>query len=290
MCHAYCSVLAANPALTPQMPNLHSRLKKPIGDRLAAAAFRAVYEGEAGAARSGPTLSGCAVRGERLVVAFNASLFGNESLRLHRYRRTAGRELSLFEVLPAGSPFCAQTMHHCSDSNSSELKTVYYHSASNCHFKRREWFCPKGFTAPFDPERLRGPGVSDFVPIPVWEHYTPQYIDPWERDWVSLNITHSSAFEVSADLTPLKGVPVAFVRYAWGVNRHQRPERLCCDEDDPDIGLTKPCDAPCPITTSGGLPANPFLARIEKGRCECIPPQVCDEGKRDVGRGRRLLS
>ena len=27
---------------------------------------------------------------------------------------------------------------------------------------------------------------------------------------------------------------------------------------------------------SGGLPANPFLARIVRGRCVCVPPQVCD--------------
>ena len=40
--------------------------------------------------------------------------------------------------------------------------------------------------------------------------------------------------------------------------------------------VTKPCGpASCPIMASGGLPANPFLAKIVDGKCECIAPQVC---------------
>ena len=47
-------------------------------------------------------------------------------------------------------------------------------------------------------------------------------------------------------------------------------------EDDPDTYVTKPCGpASCPIMSSSSLPANPFLAKIVDGKCECIAPQVC---------------
>ena len=61
------------------------------------------------------------------------------------------------------------------------------------------------------------------------------------------------------------------IRYAWS-------ERLMCPVHDPLIaqGNQRPCKGVAPIFGSGGLPANPFLARIEGSVCRCLPPQKCD--------------
>lgn len=74
---------------------------------------------------------------------------------------------------------------------------------------------------------------------------------------------------ISVDLSPLNGTAPTSVRYAWSIVN-------CCDMNDPDLYVTKPC-APgsCPIMSSSSLPANPFLAKIVDGKCECIAPQVC---------------
>ena len=74
---------------------------------------------------------------------------------------------------------------------------------------------------------------------------------------------------ITVDLTPLKGVAPTAVRYAWSIVN-------CCDLNDPEIYVSKPCGpASCPIMSSSNLPANPFLAKIVDGKCECIPPMVC---------------
>jgi hypothetical protein len=49
----------------------------------------------------------------------------------------------------------------------------------------------------------------------------------------------------------------------------------CCDLMDPTSFTSKPCIANCPIMGSSGLPANPWLAQIKGGKCECIAPQEC---------------
>ena len=72
----------------------------------------------------------------------------------------------------------------------------------------------------------------------------------------------------------LRQVPTA-VRYAWGFTN-------CCDLSDPTLGVTHGCVANCPIMASSTddrahpLPANPFIAKIVGGKCECVAPQVCD--------------
>ncbi|KAL1522247.1 hypothetical protein AB1Y20_017244 [Prymnesium parvum] len=283
VCAPYCRALNETSAVTVGMAGLHSRLKKPVGQRLATLAFRSVYGGEPLGALAGPTISGCAVRGERLVLAFNRSLLRGEKVRVHAYHRAAGEERSMLEVLPAHAPFCHQPMVRC--ANRSGLQEFFYRSASECHFKRREWFCPAALDGRHEAKRLAGGGVTDFVPIFEQEWYMPPALpseDFWERHWVRVNLSQTSAYQVSADLTPLRGAPVAYVRYAWGVQLGGTPERLCCNDNDPAVGRSKPCDDPCPIASTGGLPANPFLARVEHGTCHCFPPQVCDEAVGDV--------
>ena len=74
---------------------------------------------------------------------------------------------------------------------------------------------------------------------------------------------------LSVDLTGLNGTLPTAVRYAWSIVN-------CCDLNDPDLYVTKPCGpASCPVMSTSGLPANPFLAKIVNGKCECVAPQVC---------------
>jgi hypothetical protein len=65
------------------------------------------------------------------------------------------------------------------------------------------------------------------------------------------------------------GSGVHVCRYAWGIID-------CCDLNDPSTFTSKSCIANCPIMASSGLPGNPFIAKIEGGKCACVAPQVCD--------------
>ena len=90
-----------------------------------------------------------------------------------------------------------------------------------------------------------------------------------DSGWVQLNFTAAaSGTAVVVDLAPLKGAAPTAVRYASGVVD-------CCDHSDPTLYVTHGCIAQCPITSTSGLPGNPFQAKIVGGACECVAPQVC---------------
>ena len=84
--------------------------------------------------------------------------------------------------------------------------------------------------------------------------------------------------EVMLDLSALPFESSVFaVRYAWGrVNNSER--YFCCNVDtDPLMGISKPClSTGCALRSTGGLPVNPFIAKVVDGRCQCLEPQTCD--------------
>ena len=93
----------------------------------------------------------------------------------------------------------------------------------------------------------------------------------YDSGWVQgLDFTlGTDGASIEADLAPLNGTAPSAVRYAWSIVN-------CCDMNDPGLYVTKPCGpASCPIMSSSNLPANPFMAKIVDGHCECIAPQVC---------------
>ena len=106
-CAAACASWATHPPHSPSLYGLHPRVKRQVGERLARAALTQVYGG--GGARSGPTISGCAVHGRRLSLKFNASLLNGEKLHL-RGKRGA---LSPLQVLVNASQFCRQPLMRC---------------------------------------------------------------------------------------------------------------------------------------------------------------------------------
>ncbi|CAE7907902.1 SIAE [Symbiodinium sp. KB8] len=91
--------------------------------------------------------------------------------------------------------------------------------------------------------------------------------DDTQTTWVAVDVTSAGPSSITVDLTKSGGKAFA-IRYAW--------QGDCCDQRDP---TGEPCPiASCPLMAEpSGLPANPFLARIEDGHCKCVAPQKCDE-------------
>ena len=86
--------------------------------------------------------------------------------------------------------------------------------------------------------------------------------------WVAVDMTmrQGTTNTLDVNLTTTSGKAFG-VRYAW--------QGDCCSEDPP---TSKSCPiASCPLMgESSKLPANPFVAKIVGGKCECVAPQTCD--------------
>lgn len=96
-----------------------------------------------------------------------------------------------------------------------------------------------------------------------------------DKIWVPVDIKEATTHSITIDLAKSGGVAYA-VRYAWA-------GKDCCSENGTPETTECPV-ASCPLMSSAAkLPANPFIAKINKGKCQCLPPQVCDgEGSADV--------
>eukprot|EP00434_Breviolum_minutum_P007446 symbB.v1.2.006568.t1/scaffold392.1/size213825/4 len=87
------------------------------------------------------------------------------------------------------------------------------------------------------------------------------------KTWVSVDVQQESPTSLTVDLSKTQGVAFG-LRYAWKGD--------CCDERPPS-GAACPI-ASCPLMAkSSNLPANPFLAKIVNGKCQCVAPQQCEE-------------
>ena len=84
------------------MGGIHPRLKKPVGDRLAEAAWNLIYGGEG--ARSGPTISSCTNERSKLTVDFDLGSSG-ETLLVKSYNKSTP-SVTTFEVLTNMTYFC----------------------------------------------------------------------------------------------------------------------------------------------------------------------------------------
>lgn len=260
ICDTYCSVLRGTKFY---MGGIHPRLKKPIGDRLAAAANGVVYGGSG--AVSGPTISGCSVEDNGLVVTFDKDMMKGGKLLVQKYNQTKGYEMSSFQVLTNISFFCMQPMLRCK-------KLPNGTRPDHCRSAAQEWYCLPEL-GPNPPTGVNWTSTGQNLGFDVGgvPPHNPYELPP---NWVTLNITQKGDNQISADLSVLNGtVPVA-VRYAWGNSR----DNCCKNKGVRLIGIGEPCKATaCPIMSSFALPANPFLARIKKKKCECIAPQKCDK-------------
>ena len=187
-------------------------------------------------AYTGPTLSGCRLDGGTLTISFNSSLLKGDKVVLQKYGK--GTYVAHGKLVTGGSYLDVQT------------------NANN--------FCMEPAKTPAG--ELYCPTWAGGTGKPINGSNT-QLNGGWET---GLDITLSAdGGSIMVDLSPLNGSAPTAVRYAWDIVN-------CCDMNDPDLYVSKPCGpASCPIMSSSNLPANPFLAKIVNGKCECIPPQVC---------------
>ena len=260
-CTNMCASLAGT---TQYMGGLHPRSKRPVGQRLARAAFNTVFGGNA--AFTGPTLAGCQLNAtsDTLLIRFNETLLRGDSVQVRPYARPnftpyfhghanpgfhSGSQLWVQTV---ASSFCVEYMHLNVSNASSPV------------------YCPTW---------AGGVGTSSTRPAPAGRF--PSFdgngdapiSDPnqFNMGWINLPLragpTPTSAI---VDLAPLRGSVPTAVRYAWGIVD-------CCDLSDPSLYSEHGCIANCPLVGSSGLPANPFMARIEGGKCTCVAPQRCEE-------------
>jgi hypothetical protein len=273
VCQPAC---AANLGTTSSLGWIHPRLKRPIGERLATAAMGVVYGSNHGAA-TGPTLASCARHGGQLLLNFSRALLNGERVIVHK-KAAGGQQLSLLQVLTKKDSFCLQPMQRCGGGRQSNTSSASQPRA--CKPTEREWFCPKALGYEYDPVSLQRGGLEDVVPVLGSNAaYMPPDNATWETDWVTVDIAESDHFthQVVASLgAHLRDAPIHAVRYAWGVVSADTSEAHCSKvEDDALTGLSRPCEPVAPISASGGLPANPFLARVVNDHCVCIPPQEC---------------
>ena len=172
--------------------------------------------------------------------------------------------------------------------------TPYYHGFSNPAFHGgsqlyvqtvAQSFCieaenlnASNATSPvFCPSWAGGVGNSSTRPAPAGRFpsfggdgsTTSNDPNQFNEGWINLPLAPGpTPSSIIVDLAPLNGAVPTSVRYAWGVTD-------CCDLTDPDTYTKHGCIANCPIISSSGLPANPFMAQIVEGKCECVAPQVC---------------
>ena len=300
-CKPYCEVLAGTPVY---MGAIHPRVKKPVGERLARAAMAVAYNNDQ-YPPSGPTVAGCSVDtsstadgSTSLEVRFDASMMKGDSLVMQPYENnaTAGILLSNMQVLTDPAFFCIEPLLRCRNHSVPKGKPCPKGPGSG-----PEWYCP-------DEASPSDYATDDSAPSDaagaMWSWGGTPPANPYEHAWVTVPIKlkpssrssrssrssqsgrngrhttsdrssasfSSTAAVVIADLSGLhlnSSTTVVGLRYAWNPT--------CCDLHDPLIYLSKPCTAAnCPLMASpSGLPANPFMARVKAGECECVKPQVC---------------
>lgn len=244
LCAPACSANADTIAV---MGGIHPRDKKPVGDRLAQAAYNTIYGGNA--IYTGPTLSGCAVSDATLTVFFNATLLRNEKLA----------------PLTPFPPYIEPSRYAPLGSGGSQLWVQ-----TNASLFCMEAICVTNTTT--------GQCEKNVETCPTWAGGDNSIVPAGTLDsnWIQLNYTlATSGTAINVDLTPLGGLAPTAIRYTWGIFD-------CCDHTDPNLYVTHGCLAGCPLTSSvTQLPANPFQAKIVNGVCSCIAPQMCDETSQD---------
>eukprot|EP00039_Didymoeca_costata_P008455 m.112529 g.112529 ORF g.112529 m.112529 type:complete len:672 (-) comp14091_c0_seq2:383-2398(-) len=226
------------------MSGIHPRLKKPLGDRLAQGMHALVYPDEytPDTPLVGPYLAGCALdmSKQELIITFNSTMLAKDFVFVQDYNKTVTQ--SAMEALPGtnSTSFCMEPLTQCLPFPNGTRPV------GNCGHNGFEYYCP----VDLETNNLKAS--------------VPDYYDMY---WTALNITAGpSPYQVTVDLTPLNGTAPAGIRYAWLSND-------CCK----GRLFYEPCNGnSCPIiANTTRLPANPFMARIVNGKCQCVAPQNC---------------
>eukprot|EP00039_Didymoeca_costata_P020049 m.339850 g.339850 ORF g.339850 m.339850 type:complete len:823 (+) comp19004_c0_seq1:14-2482(+) len=236
------------------MGGIHPRSKKWVGDRLGKAAFNFLYP-EGKSAYTGPTFNGCKVddTDKTLIITFNETLLRGDTISVNsnfptyipqsgRKQATGGSQLY---VQINASQFCMEPLQMGNLSDGKPLPNTI--------------FCPTWAGGP-------DPYPKDGLVLACSKCETDYDAD---SSWIMLNFTQVPGKNaIAVDLRPLNGSQPTAVRYAWGIIN-------CCDYADPNLFVTHGCIENCPIMSTSGMTANPFMAKIQGGVCECLPPMQC---------------
>jgi hypothetical protein len=250
-CDAYCAVLHSTPVY---MGGIHPRLKRPVGERLGKAAFNQVYGGAA--AVTGPTISGCTLVGGTLTVAFDPALLKSSKVVVQPMASPAVP--TMLQVLTNASLFCAEPLL-------KEINvTVPAKGEQPAHIsKQGVYYCVDALGLSGD-ELAAARTAHEGAKVSVTGR--PPAC-PYEEAWVTVEAKLGTApGTITIDTASLNSTAaISGVRYAWTGD--------CCD---PVKVAGKPCPAKqCPLVSSEGLPANPWMAKVVGGKCACMPPQKC---------------
>lgn len=253
-----CAPSCAAMAGTTSHGGIHPRSKKQVGDRLGAAGYSVVYGGTA--AYTGPTLAGCAVGGGKtLRVAFNTSLLMGDKVTVRPFPPVlrGGGGSQLYVQINA-SNFCMEPLPVINKTSGRGIP-----GTEMCP----TWAGGDGKSVThFDEAEQEAVDAAQKPPPPP----PPAPVIRLDTQWIMVNYSlGSDGSSLDVDLSPLNGSAPTAVRYGWGIID-------CCDYSDPELYITHGCVANCPVMSSSALfPANPFMAKITGGKCECIAPQVC---------------
>ena len=103
---------------------------------------------------------------------------------------------------------------------------------------------------------------------------------PATGKWIAVPVALGSATTVIADLSKLGSSPPQAVKYAWGATGGvpNDVDVTCCAPQPSGVcaPVSCPINAVVPTAPYGLLPANPWIAVLRAGGCECAPPQTCD--------------
>ena len=224
--------------------------------RLAQAATNLLFGGKG--AYAGPTLSGCSVAGNEITLKFNTTLLRGGSVSVKDYSKTSANS-AMFALVDAAfwctnTTLTAHVINQWGKAMCLDVGAPAWGACGNAM---------QCATAGTDAGTGADAGASEgrFKPAPGGD------------SWVAVDIKAASATTVTLDLSklPASAKPLA-IRYAYG-NSPQGDS--CCKPQGP----ADPCvPAACPLwSPESGLPGNPFVAKIVGGKCQCIPPMVCDE-------------
>ena len=271
---------------------------------------------------TGPTISGCSVRGTKLTLKFNTSLLAGGKVEVKPYNKSNTKALralvnaSLWCLQPGEG--CMVDGKFCHQENESAPATAAdcVHKVPVCrtqpaaHGKPAHQVCTMQprcknatsgvYDAPlvagcldFGPPTAAGASLVSELGGALSSSssrrsllsdggHGPTGLPYWaDTTWISLDLTSAGPDTVTADLSSLNGSAPFAIAYAWDNGKD-----TCCNAGgDTAIsnGFIECTPASCPIQLPdarapfGALPANPFIARIKEGKCECLKPQVCDE-------------
>ena len=258
-----CSPMCeANAGTSQYMGGIHPRSKIYVGKRLAKAAFNSIASYGGKAAFTGPTLAGCTLSSKSLTIEFDTAMLRGDKVLLQKYStpnftpyyhghgNPGWHSGSQLYVQTVASSFCLESVPVNKSDPDSEI------------------YCPTW--AGGDGSTTLKPALNGRFPTFGGSGMEPtSNASEFNMGWVNLPIAAGpSPSSVTVDLSPLGGKIPTAVKYAWGIID-------CCDLLDPTTFTSKPCIANCPIMGSSGLPANPFIAQIKGGKCQCVAPQKC---------------